>query len=144
MNTVEDDVAAFLGRPHVDWDELKPILCFVVLWNRLEVWHGCELHYQDLLTTVQETAGKTGFKISEYGRQIEFIRKRYKSLGIDGLSFRKNESNGKEALNRLVLAKSASDADCLLGLMMLPYRVRNNLFHRKQGYSGALPRRRTV
>ena len=64
--SVERAVAAFLGEAEVNWERLKPVMSFVVLWNRLEVKHGQHLTLASLEGSADSATRSPTFDISRY------------------------------------------------------------------------------
>ena len=75
-DSVERAVADFLNVTEIDWEKLKPIMYFVVLWNRLEEKCGCFLRLEGLKRKGVQTAQSTTFDITKDDPHIEFFKKR--------------------------------------------------------------------
>lgn len=129
--TVERAVAAFLGEPEIDWEMLKPVMCFVVLWNRLEVRHGQHLTVARLETSAASTTVSPSFDISQYGPYVKFFQERYRdsSPRLPALLRDSGELKVRQLIERLIAGTLESSEDILTAVLMIPYRIRNNLFH---------------
>ncbi|MEK6259032.1 MAG: hypothetical protein AABP62_10500 [Planctomycetota bacterium] len=129
--SIERVVASYLGTVEVDWEKLKPVMCFVVLWNRLEVKHGHHLTINKLETSSASVAAKASFDISRYSTHIAYFRHRYGQSPqlLSSLLRTGEEPVVKKRIDGLIAGTLATDKDNLEALLMIPYRIRNNLFH---------------
>lgn len=129
--SVERVVAGFLGRTKIDWEELKPVMCFVVLWNRLEFHHGQHLTLDGLQTSAVSATASSNFDISRYGPHIVFFQERYRTSPqrLTSLLRVGSESVVKKRVDDLVAGNLKTANDILVAVLMIPYRIRNNLFH---------------
>ncbi len=129
--TVEQAVAAFLGTAEIEWEKLKPVICFVVLWNRLEAQHGQQLSLERLECSADSTATSPNFDISSYEPHVTFFQQRYRTSPhrLSSLLRTGHENTVKRRLDSLVDGTLRSDKDILIATLMVPYRIRNNLFH---------------
>ncbi|MEZ6055459.1 MAG: hypothetical protein R3C01_02020 [Planctomycetaceae bacterium] len=129
---VERAVAAFLGEAEIDWEKLKPVMCFIVLWNRLEARCGNHLSLARLLSESKRVAGSANFNTLKYTPHIEFFKQRY-TANPDFLQGLFRVGNGEAAVRQSVVNLLSNAAltpqDQLQGVLMVPYRIRNNLFH---------------
>lgn len=128
---VDRAVAAFLGEGEVDWEKLKPVICFVVLWNRLEVHHGQHLNVARLESSADSTAASLTFDISRYEPHVTFFQKRYREYPQRLFSLLRTGSEKvvRQRVENLVAGNLKTAKDILVAVMMVPYRIRNNLFH---------------
>jgi hypothetical protein len=128
---VERAVAAFLGEAEIDWEKLKPVICFVVLWNRLEVLHGQQLTLASLVSSAESTSASPGFDILRYDPHVAFFQERYRESKerLSSLLRTGQEAVVKRRLDDLVSGKLNTAKDILVAVLMVPYRIRNNLFH---------------
>lgn len=129
--SVEQAVAAFLGNAEIEWEKLKPVICFVVLWNRLEERHGDNLTLGKLKARVASTATARQFDISRYEPHISFFRKRYGEAPqrLSRLLWTGHEKEVETRVDDLIGDRLTTAKDILEAVMMIPYRIRNNLFH---------------
>ncbi len=129
--TVERAVASFLGEAEIDWEKLKPVMCFVVLWNRLEVKHGQHLSLAGLETSADSATALPAFDISRYEPHVVFFQERYRSSPhrLPSLFRTGQESVVKQRVDDLVAGNLTTPKDRLIAVLMIPYRIRNNLFH---------------
>lgn len=129
-DSVERTVAEFLGEAEVDWEKLKPVMCFVVLWNRLETKHGQHLSITKLETSAGSATATPGFDISRYEPHVLFFQERYRNAPqhLDTL-LRIGEPVVRQRVLELVAGSLSTNQDVLIATLMIPYRIRNNLFH---------------
>lgn len=132
-NSVDLAVASFLGENAIDWEKLKPVACFVVLWNRLEARCGQHFNVDCLKNAVHQAANSKNFDLASYEPQTKFFRDRYinqpdrrKSLFFGS---RANEGPIKECFLKLIRGEDMEREDHLKAVLYVPYRIRNNLFH---------------
>ena len=129
--SVERAVAAFLGEAAVDWEKLKPVICFVVLWNRLEVKHGQHLNLARLESSAASVAALRSFDISRYEPHVHYFQERYRRnpQRLFGLLRTGQEPVVKRRVEDLVEGNISAGGELLVAVLMIPYRIRNNLFH---------------
>lgn len=131
---IEQQVAAFLGKSEIDWEKLKPIICFVVLWNRLEVMHNQSLGLRELSEKAEQVASSSAFDLSRYDDPCNFFWRRYT---INPHAFnslfradtRNNEILFEDLLRKWMRGESLTSVERLKAILYIPYRIRNNLFH---------------
>ncbi len=130
IEATERAVADFLGAD-INWEKLKPIVCFVVLWNRLELRHGKHVNVRKLEQSVALVVVKTFFDIARYTDHVRFFQNRYSSSPhlLPSLFHTGKEPTVEKRVEDLIAGRLPTSHDTLLALMMLPYRIRNNLFH---------------
>lgn len=129
---VEQAVAHFLGSNEIDWEKLKPVICFVVLWNRLEATCGNHISLSRLKRESLRVASSAAFDVTRYEPQISFFKCRYNANPYFlGSLFRQgnSEMEVQDSINRLLSTEVLTPQDLLQGVLMIPYRIRNNLFH---------------
>jgi hypothetical protein len=129
---VERAVAGFLGESEIDWEKLKPITCFVILWNRLEARCGNHLSLTRLQRESNRVACSADFNILKHTPHVKFFRQRY-TANPDFLQelFRTGtgEAVVRQSVENLLSNAAQMPQDQLQGILMVPYRIRNNLFH---------------
>lgn len=129
--SVERAVASFLGEGEINWEKLKPVVCFVVLWNRLEAQHGQHLNLGMLESSAHSTASSPTFDILRYEPHVAFFQERYRNSPhrLSSLLRTRQEPVVKQRVDDLVSGKLNTTQDILVAVLMVPYRIRNNLFH---------------
>ncbi len=129
--SVERAVAGFLGKSKIDWEKLKPVMCFVVLWNRLEASHGQYLDLDGLKTSTASVSASPTFDISRYEPHIVFFQERYRKSPqrLSNLLRTGREPVVKQRVEDLLAGKPSTAKETLTAVLMIPYRIRNNLFH---------------
>ena len=133
-NSVEKAVADYLGSEEIDWDKLKPVLCFVVLWNRLEARRGRHLGLRELSSICRQAIKTKNFDISRYEEVVGYFRKRYAEHPNKLDRLFRNGSNSREKdteriLRRLLNNEELNLQESFEAIVFIPYRIRNNLFH---------------
>lgn len=117
----------------VDWENLKPIVCFVVLWNRLEDRHHGHITLPRLELSSRRAAGSKGFEVSRYMPHVEFFQRRYtddpsrleRLFRLDN----RRELAFEEKVRQLLRGEELTPEKTLEAIVVIPYRIRNNLFH---------------
>lgn len=131
---VERAVASFLGPDEIDWEKLKPVVCFVILWNRLEAPFTQAFSASKLVQITRQVVSAPSFRMDNYQRFSEYFKQRYSSdaraleMG-EGRSIREAEIQMREKFDQLRTGMEQSDEERMLGTIFVPYRIRNNLFH---------------
>lgn len=128
---VERAVAAFLGSDEIDWNKMKPVLCFVVLWNRIEAEHGQHSNLNKLEASARSVITYPSFDITRYEKHVTYFQDRYKNSHDRLLSLLRNggEPLVRQRVEDLVNDRLTGELEILSAVLMIPYRIRNNLFH---------------
>ena len=133
MNPVEwleTNIPEFVNLPEVD---RQAMFHFVLLWSLFEgktLQTSASANAIVSLVNRWNTEGRLDFKAFE--NDLEYFRQRYFVDGepthyFHGLNLRRNDS---PELVRSVLQRENNDiTDCISALIIVIYRLRNNLFH---------------
>lgn len=111
---------------------LQPVYTFALIWNLFED-KACNrnANFQSIKKSVEDATEDGKLKITDYADYKDYFLKRYKAEPptqnlVKQLNARtKNEKN---ALN-IGFASNASTAATVFALLLVAYRIRNNLFH---------------
>lgn len=130
---------------HLKYDELKPVLGFCLLWNLFED-RQCNKHANpESISKCVKQAFKNEadgiFKCIRYTECLEFFRRRFFSNGELSATDEKTDKlldaffqNGKEQelreIVRQAFTRPSRELKVIIhALLLLTWRVRNNLFH---------------
>jgi hypothetical protein len=126
----------FLGwQNHLNHEQLKPVLVFCLLWSRFE---GDECNAEANLGSIHcsvNRAYQTGkLDLSSYGKYLDFFRSNYfpvAELSDDQLNIFCRENKNMDEKERIRAAYQSPTNVILVvtALLLLTYRIRNNLFH---------------
>lgn len=124
----------FRGATMLDFDNLRPILCFSLIWNLFET-HACRRYAtQDSIRLSVDHADESGrLHRDRYEQFLQFFRTRYlrPDRNIDWFFDRLLMTNqkAKEVVRRALLNETQDLNNHVYALLLIAHRVRNNLFH---------------
>lgn len=110
-------------------EELISIKEFALIWN---VFENIVCNTSFTVDTVENNIRSKSFSISEFQNDIDYFKNRYVENGATNsrfghLRFRRND---RETFVREVLLGNITDIhEIILGVTIIIYRFRNNLFH---------------
>jgi hypothetical protein len=117
----------------IDREQVQCITSFSLLWNLFE-GHYCNQRasIRAFEAIVMRIAEKGILSLNDFNQHIIYFKSRYvtgeqlNSL-FHGLCFRPNDR--KELVESILLGKNNDTKDIILSLIIIVYRLRNNLFH---------------
>ena len=121
------------GFTHLDEHERQAILHFALLWSLFEARALREnASAQAILHLVQTREAEGRLNAGEFDASLRYFRQRYFANGgftdyFQGLHFRKNDH--QQMVQEVLSGQSQIPAACVASLLILVYRLRNNLFH---------------
>jgi len=117
----------------IDREQVQCITSFSLLWNLFE-GHYCNQRasiraFEAMVTSIAE---KGILSLSYFDEHINYFKLRYISgeqlnTLFQGLCFRPNDR--KDLVENVLLGKNNDIKDIVLSLIIIVYRLRNNLFH---------------
>jgi hypothetical protein len=121
---------------HLKYDELKPVLGFCLLWSLFEN-NQCDqrANPQAIRRCVDRAYEKSHPSESQYERCLEFFRRQYFPNGapskesLDAFFQNKKEQDMREIVCKAFGEPPPDPKIIVHALLLLTYRVRNNLFH---------------
>jgi len=133
MNPIDWLCAKAPGFSDLSEEERAAIMHFLLLWSffEAEAMHT-NASGNAILAQVHEWADQGRLNIAPFAKSLEYFRCRYFKNGVathyfSGLHLRKNDC---AALVSSVLQRvNANPADCVAALLIIVFRLRNNLFH---------------
>ncbi len=124
----------FRGSVQLDFDHLRPILCFSLIWNLFET-HACRRHAtaESIRHSVDHADESGRLRRERYERYLGFFRSRYLTpdrttdFFFDHLLL--TERRAQEVVRRALHGESQDLNNHVYALLLIAHRVRNNLFH---------------
>ncbi len=118
----------------LDYNHLKPILCFSLIWNLFET-HACQRHATptSIRRSVDHADESGRLALNRYERFVHYFRDRYLSYGqgfdtfFDRLLLTHSES--QTAVRRALSGQARDLNNIVYALLLIAHRIRNNLFH---------------
>ncbi|MBA2734508.1 MAG: hypothetical protein H0U54_16730 [Acidobacteria bacterium] len=121
----------FAGGVQIDYEELRPILCFSLIWNLFEtVACGRNATPDSIRRSVDRTDQAGRLHDEKYLRYLDYFRNRYLRAGtieqaFDGLLMTNRQS---QVVVRRALNDEARDLNNIVyALLLIAHRIRNNL-----------------
>jgi hypothetical protein len=133
MNPIEwldQNAHGFVVLPEAD---RLAILHFALLWSLFE---AKALHTNasadSILALVREWAAQERLKVEGFANSLDYFRQRYFQNGVatpqfGGLLLRKNDY--PDMVREVLIGANNDPADAVAALLIVTYRLRNNLFH---------------
>lgn len=123
----------FQGTVTIDFDHLRPILCFSLIWNLFET-HACRRHATiDSIRRSVDVADASGrLRREKYQRYLDYFRDRYvRDNSIESVFGRllMTHNRSQEVVRRALLGESRDINNIVYALLLIAHRIRNNLFH---------------
>ncbi|WP_316840058.1 hypothetical protein [Pedobacter gandavensis] len=110
-------------------NDLESIKDFSLIWNIFERF-VCQNNFS--IQGVEQAIATKNINRAEFQPQLEYFRNRYISNGMVNLKFHNLHlrANDRSAFVESVLKGNANaDLEVILGMVIIVYRYRNNLFH---------------
>lgn len=124
----------FRGSVHLDFDHLRPVLCFSLIWNLFET-HACRRHAtaESIRKSVDHADESRQLRREHYECYLSFFRSKYLTpertidCFFDHLLL--TEPRAQEVVRRALLSESQDLNNHVYALLLIAHRIRNNLFH---------------
>lgn len=113
--------------------EKSAIMHFTLLWSFFEAKAlRTNASSNCILTLVHEWAAQNRLNLAPFSQSLTYFKNRYFNGGefshlFHGLKLRRGDS--PELVKQVLRGESINDADCVAALLIIVYRLRNNLFH---------------
>ncbi len=131
-------LSSYLQTP-INRDEIQQVLNFCLMWNLFESKvFDCSADPNKIKDAVANLSSDKKLHVTAFENSLEYFRSRYFANGQESqryadLKFRANDS---EPLVRNVLDGSSSEpTEVIQCLLLVVWRLRNNLFHGMKGLS---------
>ncbi len=133
MTPIEWLCAKAPGFNDLSLDERAAVLHFSLLWSffEAEALHT-NASARAILELVHKWAGEGRLNIASFAPSLAFFRDRYFDQGIatehfEGLNLRQNDY--PELVGAVLKGENTNSEDCVAVLLIVVFRLRNNLFH---------------
>lgn len=124
----------FRGAVELDFDHLRPILCFSLIWNLFET-HACRRHAtpESIKSSVDHADQSRRLRRDRYDRYLQFFKQRYvqedRNLELVFDALLMTDARAKEVVRRTLLDEAQDLNNHVYALLLIAHRIRNNLFH---------------
>ena len=129
-------INCYLGVPNpLDYDQMKPILCFSLIWNLFET-HACQRDANpNSIHQSVNRAGKSGrLSSKKYNQFVHYFRERYYLADEDKFesffdTLMLTHTESQKVVKRALNGDTSDINDIVYALLLIAHRIRNNLFH---------------
>ena len=134
----------FTGAVSIDFDHLRPILCFSLIWNIFET-KACRRHATpaSIRRSVEHADESGRLRREKYQTYLEYFRNRYEpadnSIETVFSQLLMTDGRSQEVVRRALLGESNDTNNIVYALLLIAHRIRNNLFHGNKAIE-SLPR----
>ena len=129
----------FAGQATLDYNQLRPVLCFSLIWNLFETIACRRMANPTSIRQSVDHADQSGrIDSTKYGQYVTYFRNRYLTDGtiddvFDRLLMTHSES---QIVVRRVLNDETKDLNNIVyALLLIAHRISNNLFHGNKSVS---------
>lgn len=127
----------FAGRARLDYNQLRPVLCFSLIWNLFETI-ACrrQANPTSIREAVDHASDSGRLKLFTYTKYVEYFRSRYLRDGnIDHIFavLYMDHVRSKTVVRGVLLGEMHDLNNIVYALLLIAHRVRNNLFHGNKG-----------
>lgn len=133
MNPIEWLCVRAPGFIHLAEAERSAIMHFSLLWSFFEANAlNTNASANHILALVHEWASQNKLEIEPFSQSLAHFQNRYFNGGdftelFRGLNLRRNDN--PELIKAVLRGENTDPADCVAVLLIIVYRLRNNLFH---------------
>jgi hypothetical protein len=127
----------------LDYDELRPVLSFSLIWNLFETL-ACHRNADAtrIRRAVDAAHRHEPLDQAKYMKYVDYFRERYLSdgdlQGMFGVLIMRDQES-QFVVRRVLLGETKDTDNIVYGLLLIAHRIRNNLFHGNKGIE-TLPR----
>lgn len=132
---------------HVDLNEasLKPVLAFLLYWNTFEArlfernFRTEPLKAEDILISIEDSIVNDSFVYAKqrYVSPGGHLTPKFNRLGFRNRRKNEEETSDEKYVREVLLSEEPSAHDQLNAIIIIIYRIRNNLFHGEKGIQNA-------
>lgn len=133
MTPIDWLCAKAVGFNDLTDDERAAIMHFLLLWSLFEseALHA-NASASSILALVHKWASNGRLNIAPFAMNLAYFRNRYFNQGVfteyfQGLNLRQNDS--PDLVGAVLKGENTNDADTVSALLIIVFRLRNNLFH---------------
>jgi hypothetical protein len=123
----------FDGRANVDFDRLRPILCFSLIWNLFETVACHRRANPNTIRRSVDHADQSGrLDRGKYLQYLDYFRRRYLRNGSLEDAFDRllmTDPTSQNVVRRAIMGEIQDLNNLVHALLLIAHRIRNNLFH---------------
>lgn len=123
----------FAGRAKLNFEQMRPVLCFSLIWNLFEtVTCQRNANEKSIREAVDRAIDSGRLNLMTYSKYVDYFRARYLHNGdIDRVFtvFILDNERSKAVVKGVLLNEMHDLSNIVYALLLIAYRVRNNLFH---------------
>lgn len=123
----------FQGAANLNFDQLRPILCFSLIWNLFETKACRRQANKDSIRRSVDYADESGrLRREKYQTYLDFFRNRYLENGTIETAFNRlmmTDHTSQSAVRRALIGETHDLNNIVYALLLIALRIRNNLFH---------------
>jgi hypothetical protein len=127
----------FAERSRLDYDQLRPVLCFSLIWNLFETVACRRMATIRSIREAVDHADQAGrLDRARYTEFLNYFRDRYLHPGdIEEVFERLLMTNmeSQVAVRRALVGEAQDLNNIVFALLLIAHRIRNNLFHGNKG-----------
>ncbi len=123
----------FGGEARLDYDQLRPVLCFSLIWNLFETVACCRQANPTSIRKAVDDAVESGhLNQVTYSKYVDYFRERYLHDGnidhVFAVLFMEH-ADSKTVVRGVLLREMPDLNNIVYALLLIALRIRNNLFH---------------
>jgi hypothetical protein len=123
----------FGGQAKIDYEQLRPILCFSLIWNLFETVACRRRATPDTIRRSVDHADQSGrLERTKYLRYVDYFRERYFRDGSIEHAFSRllmTNTESQIVVRRVLIGEAQDLNNIVYALLLIAHRIRNNLFH---------------
>jgi hypothetical protein len=127
----------FAEQARLDYDQLRPILCFSLIWNLFETVACRRMATVRSIRQAVDHADQAGrLDRARYSKFVMFFRSRYVRDGDIEHAFERllmTNMESQVAVRRALMGEAQDMNNIVFALLLIAHRIRNNLFHGNKG-----------
>jgi hypothetical protein len=127
----------FAQRAPLDYDQLRPVMCFSLIWNLFETVACRRMATIRSIREAVDHADQAGrLNRTRYTEFVEFFRNRYLRDGNIEHAFERllmTNTESQVAVRRALVGEAQDLNNIVFALLLIAHRIRNNLFHGNKG-----------
>jgi hypothetical protein len=125
------------GHANLNYDDLRPVLCFSLIWNLFEAVACRRMANRDSIRRAVDHADESGrLEKSRYLKYVEYFKERYLRSGTLEEMFDRllmDHQNSQIVVRRVLDGETQDLNNIVYALLLIAHRIRNNLFHGNKG-----------
>lgn len=127
----------FAKRARLDYEQLRPVMCFSLIWNLFETVACRRSATVHSIREAVDHADQNGqLDRARYIEFVEFFKNRYLRDGNIEDAFERllmTNSECQAAVRRALVGEALDLNNIVFALLLIAHRIRNNLFHGNKG-----------